>query len=217
MIPNKLQLKVYAPALDAGLVSKVVPIFHRWITERALDEILVDVADYRHVFQGPGLTLIGHESTYHIDEANDRAPRNGALHGVYASAANSAESKSQYGLVCFRKRGFDNVNAPLLDALWRVLTACELLERELSLVDELFDAGSLKVSIASRAALTPLFQLSEFARFVSTRLAPLYGGAPRVELVDGGLPSLRVHSDKRHPVSSVRANLRGLLHPNGIA
>ena len=116
MIPNKLQVKVLADQFEQALVPEVIPVFHRWITQRVLDEVLVDVADYRHVFQGPGITLVGHESTYHLDEQN-----------------------GELGLVCFRKRAFDAGRDPLIDALRRALFACARLERgEVRVIDTIY-------------------------------------------------------------------------------
>jgi len=45
----------------------VIPVFHRWIQDRAVDGMLIDVADYAHVPQGPGVMLIAHEGNYAID------------------------------------------------------------------------------------------------------------------------------------------------------
>lgn len=47
-------------------------VFNRWIQERALGELLVDVADYGHVPHGPGLLLIGHAANYSLDETGGR-------------------------------------------------------------------------------------------------------------------------------------------------
>ena len=52
-------------ALDA-----VIPIFHSWIQDQVFDELLLDVADYRHVKHGPGLMLIGHEADYSLDNTD---------------------------------------------------------------------------------------------------------------------------------------------------
>ncbi len=182
MIPNKLQIKVFAPGIDSALFPRVLPIFHRWITERALGELLVDVADYRHVYQGPGLTLIGHESVYHLDE------RAGRL-----------------GLVCNRRRGFSRDVDPLLDVLRRALSACSLLERELSLSDKLFDAGLLEVSATDRSAPpTP-----DLAALVLDRIAPLYAQLPSVELVpEGGLQTVCIRSPEAVAVSSVLSHFQ---------
>ena len=33
----------------------VIPVFHSWIQDQVTDELLLDVADYRHVYGGPGI------------------------------------------------------------------------------------------------------------------------------------------------------------------
>jgi hypothetical protein len=53
-------------------LDPVIPIFHSWIQSRALPELLIDVADYRHVHHGPGIVLIGHEADYSIDNTDGR-------------------------------------------------------------------------------------------------------------------------------------------------
>ena len=43
-------------------LEKLVPVFHQWIREKKIpDELLIDVADYAHVPQGPGVVLIDQE------------------------------------------------------------------------------------------------------------------------------------------------------------
>jgi hypothetical protein len=44
-----------------------VPLFHSWIQAQATDELLLDVASYAHVKDGPGILLIGHEADYSLD------------------------------------------------------------------------------------------------------------------------------------------------------
>ena len=53
-------------------LSMLVPIFQRWIQEHAVEGLLIDVADYKHVFQGPGIVLIGHEGDYGFDLRDGR-------------------------------------------------------------------------------------------------------------------------------------------------
>ena len=50
----------------------VIPVFHSWIQAQVTDELLLDVADYRHVYGGPGIVLIGHEADYSLDNTDDR-------------------------------------------------------------------------------------------------------------------------------------------------
>ena len=39
-------------------------MFHRWIQTRAVDGLLIDVADYTHLKDGPQVLLAGHEGNY---------------------------------------------------------------------------------------------------------------------------------------------------------
>src|SRR5579871_4797500 len=72
MIPFRLQLKFFAADPAAVDLSKFTGIFQRWIQQKPLDDMLIDVADYRHVFEGPGIVLIGHESDYALDVSKGR-------------------------------------------------------------------------------------------------------------------------------------------------
>lgn len=108
MKPTKFQVKLYTSSGDIAL-DKLIPVFHTWIREKKIaDELLIDVADYAHVPQGPGVVLIGHQSDYYLDVADDRP-----------------------GLLYSRKRGFDgSFEAGLEDAFRRALGACQMLESE---------------------------------------------------------------------------------------
>lgn len=55
--------------LDLGAV---INVFHSWIQGQVCEELLLDVADYRHVHHGPGIVLIGHEADYAVDNTNGR-------------------------------------------------------------------------------------------------------------------------------------------------
>jgi len=50
----------------------LIPVFHSWIQDQVCDELLLDVADYRHVPDGPGIILIGHEANYSVDNIEGR-------------------------------------------------------------------------------------------------------------------------------------------------
>lgn len=49
----------------------LIPVFHSWIQDQVCEELLLDVADYRHVFAGPGVVLIGHEANYSVDNSDN--------------------------------------------------------------------------------------------------------------------------------------------------
>ena len=65
----KLELKVLAKNESAAAAEEFIPVFHRWITERVLPELLIDVADYSHVHEGPGVLLVGHDAIYAYDQS----------------------------------------------------------------------------------------------------------------------------------------------------
>jgi len=50
--------------------STFIPIFHEWIRDHKLKGTLIDVADYSHVPEGPGIMLITHEINYAMDRVD---------------------------------------------------------------------------------------------------------------------------------------------------
>ena len=72
----------------------VVPVFHSWIQERSGNELLLDVASYAHVKDGPGILLIGHEADYSLDLTDGRLGlrynRKALLEGTSASRLDQA-------------------------------------------------------------------------------------------------------------------------------
>ncbi|MEM8641123.1 MAG: hypothetical protein AAGG51_20260 [Cyanobacteria bacterium P01_G01_bin.54] len=47
--------------------ATLIPIFHDWIRERKIPGVLLDVVDYSHVPEGPGIMLITHEINYAME------------------------------------------------------------------------------------------------------------------------------------------------------
>ncbi len=89
-------------------LHEYIPIFHRWIQTGALDDLLIDVADYSHVHAGPGILLVAHEGNYGIDETGGRR-----------------------GLVYYSKRPLAGQLATRLQiACKKLLIACARLEQE---------------------------------------------------------------------------------------
>ena len=51
-----------------------IPVFHRWIQKQTVSgHLLIDVHDYSHIHQGPGILLVGHEGNFSIDLADGTA------------------------------------------------------------------------------------------------------------------------------------------------
>jgi len=69
---HKLGIKFFASDAQRIDILKLIPIYHRWIQQNALEELLIDVADYSHVPGGPGVMLIAHEGNYALDETGQQ-------------------------------------------------------------------------------------------------------------------------------------------------
>jgi hypothetical protein len=130
MDAQKLQLKIFVTPESARALEPeaFTPVFHRWIKERVLPELLVDVASYVHVPEGPGVVLIGHGSDYAMDQGEARL---GLLHN--------------------RKRAGMAPPDRLGDLARRTLHAASLLERDPALAGKLrFATGELLFRINDR-------------------------------------------------------------------
>jgi hypothetical protein len=68
---QRVVVKLYAS--EPGIPDNAfVPIFHQWIRERALPLVLLDVADYTHVPESPGVMLISYETAFALDRSDGR-------------------------------------------------------------------------------------------------------------------------------------------------
>ncbi len=84
--------------------SRFISVFHQWIQDQVLDELLIDVADYCHVPDGPGVVLIAHEADYSMDHTDGRW---GLRYNRKAAVAGSNEDR-------FRQAFRSAVNACVL-------------------------------------------------------------------------------------------------------
>jgi hypothetical protein len=123
-----VNVKIFTRQADIDLAD-AIPVFHRWIQESLREEMLVDVADYRHVPDGPGVLLVAHEAIYGLDLADGRL-----------------------GLLYNRKDALDgDAQANLRQAFAAALSACALLEAEAPFAGRLrFDPGDCEVIINDR-------------------------------------------------------------------
>jgi hypothetical protein len=108
----------------------LIPIFHGWIRDRVFEELLLDVADYRHVPEGPGVMLIGHQANYSVDNTDNRL-----------------------GVRYNRKAALDGTNQDRLrQAARAALTAFQRLESESTLNGKLrFSGRDLELFMNDRA------------------------------------------------------------------
>jgi hypothetical protein len=65
---HKFGIKFFTARGEGIDILRLIPMYHRWIQQHALEDLLIDVADYSHVPAGPGVMLIAHEGNYALDE-----------------------------------------------------------------------------------------------------------------------------------------------------
>ena len=65
-------VKIFLSELTDSALEAYINVFHGWIQEQKTDELLIDVADYRHVPDGPAVILVGHEADYVVDRTDGR-------------------------------------------------------------------------------------------------------------------------------------------------
>lgn len=69
---QRFSLKIFADPASAGAPRTIIPVFHQWIQEHAVPGLLIDVADYTHLVDGPSVLLVAHEANYVLDETGGR-------------------------------------------------------------------------------------------------------------------------------------------------
>jgi len=67
-----VNVKLYLRNPQAVKLEALVPVFHGWIQSKVCEELMIDVADYRHVHAGPGVVLVGHQADYSVDNTDNR-------------------------------------------------------------------------------------------------------------------------------------------------
>ena len=66
-------VKIFARPGQGLDLGPFIGLFHRWIQQQALPGLLMlDVADYQHVHEGPGVMLICHEGHFAMDQEGGR-------------------------------------------------------------------------------------------------------------------------------------------------
>src|SRR5262245_48501623 len=131
MNPQRLAIKLFATRpIPREELHPFIGIFHRFIQEAAVPGRLIDVADYAHVPDGPGVILIGHDVDYGIDLSGGRT-----------------------GLLTTRKRAGDaGVSDLFRDTLAKALAAARAIEADGS-VSVHFAPDPIEVAFPDRLAV----------------------------------------------------------------
>lgn len=108
MTLQHINIKFFIANPEAVKIEKFRGVFNTWIQKHALEEMLIDVADYKHLHHGPGMILVGHEANYSLDFTDGKL-----------------------GLLYNRKLQLDgDTRENLTQAARAALTAAKLLEKE---------------------------------------------------------------------------------------
>ena len=154
---HRIGLKIFIDDPLGVQPKDFVPIFHHWIQRDAVEDLLIDVADYQHLAKGPAVVLVGHEGNYSIDVRDGRM-----------------------GLEYVRKQP---VAAPLANRLRQccrlVLTAAQLLEAEPALGGRVVFRGHEIQVFANDRLVAPNTQatLTAFRPVLTELLRSLYDEA----------------------------------------
>ena len=155
----RLGIKFFGVASQPIEPMEFIPIFHEWIQKQTIENhLLIDVHNYSHVHDGPGILLVAHEGNFSMERADDRL-----------------------GLLYYRKQPLDGASEQRLAAFLKpALQGCCLLEEEPSLEGSLrFRTGEFVVVANDR--LQAPNDAGTFAKFepaLSGVVRQLTGGAP---------------------------------------
>lgn len=174
-----VNVKIFARRGSTVQWPSLIPIFHRWIREQALPELLIDVADYGHVPAGPGVMVIGHEANYSVDNREERL---GLLYNRRAALAGSTQDR-------------------IRQAYESALAAAKKLEQEPELSGSLrFNEREAEFWVNDRllAPNTPE-TYADLAREVSVFLKERFGEASIAEQSDTPRDLVRVRTSNSQP------------------
>jgi len=167
MRPRRLALKLFTrEPVAREKLSPYIAVFHRFVKEASVPGLLVDVADYAHVPDGPGIALIGHEVDYGLDLVGGRS-----------------------GLIAISKREGERELAELFGVtLGRLAAAARALEAA-DEVDVAFTSDALELVVFDRLAAP---NTAESAALATKELEPVarerLGESVALEHVSGDDP-----------------------------
>jgi hypothetical protein len=179
---TRVDVKLFLDRESRIELAELVPVFHGLIQRSAVeDELLIDVADYSHVVDGPGVMLIAHESQYGFEQTKGKT---GLLHSQRRARVDGLQAALEYG---FR----------------HALRLAVLLQKEEALRGKLRWNGQdvmLRINDRLRAPNTvQAWQVVE--PVVRQVLATLLGPDPALEPAPFGPELLTVHARAKAPAS----------------
>ncbi len=154
IVPKRLGIKFSLKRQPTLEPEDILPIFQRWIQEHRVEGMLIDVIDYKHVPDGPGIMLIADEADFAYDLAD-----------------------GEIGLHYIRKRDLPGDLSRALQLTFKsALAAARALEAEAP-GDIVFDFSVAKISFFDRMRYRNYPAVFENARPALTNLlSDIFGG-----------------------------------------
>ena len=197
----KVDLKLFLQDASQVDPEEFIPVFHDWIQSQRLDELLIDVVDYRHVHDGPGVILIAHDAHYAIDTGDGRI-------GLLYSRRRETHPT---------RNAIQSVTERLHSVVQCALQAGLALETEPSLQGRLkFRGDELLLRINDRLVSPSLEGLDDLKAAVQPVLSSLYPH-DQVEIEGNGGGDSRMTITIRASEDSDVATLYGRLGESGVA
>jgi hypothetical protein len=169
-----INVKIFAREGSTVDWPHLIPVFHRWIREQSFPELLIDVADYAHVPEGPGVMVIGHEAHYSVDNR-----------------------KNRLGLLYNRRAAFDGSNCDrIAQAYEGALAAARKLEQEPEVGGTLrFDERDVEFGVNDRLLAPNNPEITaEFQKEVAAFLQQRFGDSPALETLSDPRELVRVRT-----------------------
>jgi hypothetical protein len=120
----KIGVKIFVTNPEAVNLHDLIPVFQSWIQQQKIEgHQLIDVHDYSHVHDGPGILLVAYEGNFSMDQEDGRL-----------------------GLFYYRKQPLQGgLEANLKGVLQIAHQACKLLEAEPKLSGIKFEMDQILV------------------------------------------------------------------------
>ena len=180
---NPTRIKVtFPPAGPLPDLTPAIETFHRCIQRGLVEGLILDVADYRHVPQGPGVLLVGHDVDYGLAEDGFSVVRKRSAH--------------------------DEVAAQLRDALRMGLGALDAVADDVGLDVEI-DRARFTVAVFDRS-LGPAAEVAPaLAEEIAPLITELYGGDVKLAPVEAADPrqaaAVHVEADPQAAAGALEA------------
>jgi rhodanese-related sulfurtransferase len=165
MTPQRIAVKFFTSP-DPSATPDLTPftgLFHEFIQKASVEGLLIDVADYAHVPNGPGILLIGHDVDYGLDQV-------GGLAGLLTV-------RKQFGVAEF---------ADVLDDTLRMALGCVAAIENDGRTGLHFDTGIVEIQLIDRLAAPNTDAAFESAcEAAAPVLAKLFGSEAKIERSGG--------------------------------